>query len=134
MTSSSPRLAAAEIPTEVLHQLYRDYCLSKHVYAKAAYADDAARQAHIDDDARSYYEEAHMGPLAELVKAAYAAGRESVLHEPNDIEATGGCCCNGCIGEGRCDLYDPADADERMENDAERIAEMTPDELARWGE
>lgn len=22
----------------------------------------------------------------------------------NDIEATGRCCCNGCIGEGRCDL------------------------------
>ncbi len=23
---------------------------------------------------------------------------------PNDIEATGQCCCAGCIGEGRCDL------------------------------
>lgn len=22
----------------------------------------------------------------------------------NDIEATGECCCNGCIGEGLCDL------------------------------
>lgn len=68
----------ADIPTEVLHQLYRDYCLSKHVYGKPAYADEAARQAHIDYDARSYYEEAHMGPLAELVKSAFAAGRESL--------------------------------------------------------
>jgi hypothetical protein len=27
------------------------------------------------------------------------------MSEPlNDIEATGNCCCNGCIGEGPCDL------------------------------
>lgn len=26
---------------------------------------------------------------------------------PNDIEATGHCCCNGCIGEGMCDLAEP---------------------------
>lgn len=56
------------------------------------------------------------------------------LHEPNDIEATGQCCCNGCIGEGRCDLYDPCDADERAENDAERIAEMTPEERDSYGD
>lgn len=30
---------------------------------------------------------------------------------PNDIEATGQCCCNGCIGEGMCDLAEP---DERI--------------------
>lgn len=27
--------------------------------------------------------------------------------EPNDIEATGQCCCNGCIGQGMCDLAEP---------------------------
>lgn len=27
------------------------------------------------------------------------------MAEPaNDIDATGGCCCAGCIGEGPCDL------------------------------
>ena len=29
------------------------------------------------------------------------------IEPPNDIEATGGCCCNGCIGEGLCDLAEP---------------------------
>jgi hypothetical protein len=56
------------------------------------------------------------------------------LPEPNDIEATGGCCCNGCISEGMCDLYDPADADERAENAAERIGEMTPEERDSYGD
>ncbi len=27
--------------------------------------------------------------------------------EPNDIEATGECCCNGCIGQGMCDRAEP---------------------------
>lgn len=72
--------------------------------------------------------------LKAAIAVAYAAGRESLLHEPNDIEVTGRCCCNGCIGEGWCDVYEPADADERAENDAERIAEMTPEERDRWGE
>jgi hypothetical protein len=40
-------------------------------------------------------------------RVAYQAGRESLLHVPNDIEATGGCCCNGCIGVGPCDLDVP---------------------------
>ncbi|MEV0608099.1 hypothetical protein AB0I61_17210 [Polymorphospora rubra] len=30
------------------------------------------------------------------------AGREPQQPEPNDIEATGRCCCNGCVGHGRC--------------------------------
>lgn len=35
---------------------------------------------------------------------------------PNDIDATGHCCCNGCIGEGPCDL-DPIRLDEGETND-----------------
>lgn len=33
---------------------------------------------------------------------------------PNDIEATGRCCCGGCIGEGPCDLDagQPGEGDE----------------------
>lgn len=76
---------------------------------------------------------ASLGILPAHFSSAFAAGRESALHVPNDIEATGGCCCNGCIGQGMCDLYDPCDADERAENDAERIAEMTGEELDGWG-
>jgi hypothetical protein len=74
-----------------------------------------------------------LGVLPAHLSSAFAAGRESLLHEPNDIEATGQCCCNGCIGEGRCDLYDPADDAERMENHAERIAEMTAEERDSYG-
>jgi hypothetical protein len=75
-----------------------------------------------------------LGVLPAHLSSAYAAGRESALHEPNDIEATGECCCNGCIGMGRCDLYDPAAADERAENDAERFAEMTAEERDSYGD
>lgn len=72
--------------------------------------------------------------LRAVVAAAFSAGRESLLHEPNDIEATGGCCCNGCIGEGPCDLDPFEEPDGAADNALERIAEMTPDELARYGE
>lgn len=43
-----------------------------------------------------------------LVEAAYQAGRQ-------------------------WDPYDPPDADARAENDADRMAEMTPEELDGWG-
>lgn len=37
---------------------------------------------------------------------------EPIAAEPeNDIEATGSCCCNGCVGEGICDLGDGRDDD-----------------------
>jgi hypothetical protein len=75
-----------------------------------------------------------LGALPAELSSIFTAGRESLQREPNDIEATGGCCCNGCIGQGLCDLYDPCDADERAENDAERIAEMSDDEQERCGE
>jgi hypothetical protein len=75
-----------------------------------------------------------LGVLPAELSSIFTAGREWLLHVPNDIEATGGCCCNGCIGQGLCDLYDPCDADERAENDAERIAEMSDDEQERCGE
>jgi hypothetical protein len=38
------------------------------------------------------------------------AAAEAVTEPLNDIEATGSCCCNGCIGEGTCDL-EPTDPD-----------------------
>ncbi len=72
--------------------------------------------------------------LKAALALAYTAGRESLLREPNDIEATGRCRCNGCVGQGMCDLYDPADADERAENDAERIAEMSAEEREGYGD
>jgi transcriptional regulator with XRE-family HTH domain len=43
----------------------------------------------------------------------------------NDIEATGRCCCNGCIGEGKCDL-DPSRWDE---DDEINWREVDTDEL-----
>lgn len=30
--------------------------------------------------------------------------RDVTIVWPNDIDATGECCCNGCIGQGLCDL------------------------------
>lgn len=77
----------ADIPTEVLHQLYRGYCLAKFPYTPGVWVSEEARQSRIDYDASSYYEVhedgsgGHVGPLAELVKAAFAAGRESVWAE-----------------------------------------------------
>lgn len=42
--------------------------------------------------------------------------------EPNDIDATGRCCCNGCAGEGLCDLAEPEEsAISRWEADPDGV-------------
>lgn len=43
----------------------------------------------------------------------------------NDIEATGECCCNGCIGEGPCDLDLGRDPDGWAED-------LYDDDLLPW--
>lgn len=44
---------------------------------------------------------------------------------PNDIDATGHCCCNGCIGEGPCDL--DLDTGRRRDDDDEEYGDRDCD-------
>lgn len=47
------------------------------------------------------------GPPERVADTILAAVVAVLDHEPNDIEATGECCCNGCVGQGMCDLAEP---------------------------
>lgn len=53
--------------------------------------------------------------------------------EPNDIEATGRCCCAGCIGMGPCDL-DPPQALGRYFDDICRCGAICECGGDDWGE
>jgi len=46
------------------------------------------------------------------------------LKPANDIEATGACCCNGCIGEGPCDL-DQSDIAEDNDDAGWQVGDIT---------
>ena len=53
-----------------------------------------------------------------MAMALEAAGRLTEPEPVNDIDATGECCCNGCIGMGPCDLdLGRPDLDEDAERD-----------------
>jgi hypothetical protein len=65
----------------------------------------AAIRPYIVDEGPDLPPAPHEEHTLDLIVAAI----EAVLGEagPNDIEATGECCCNGCIGFGLCDLAEP---------------------------
>lgn len=66
-----------EISQAVLHQLFRDYCLTKFNYNADTYASATGRDEHIDVDARSYYDSDSGVPIRDLVGAAYRAGYDA---------------------------------------------------------
>ena len=54
------------------------------------------------------------------------------MDEPNDIQATGRCCCAGCIGMGPCDLDPPRalggypDGDDQYDDPADEDWPIIP--------
>lgn len=53
--------------------------------------------------------------------------------EPNDIDATGHCCCNGCIGEGLCDLEIGGGRDDDLDEEYDDYDDYGSGDLAYEG-